>query len=108
MNIRTGVRIAGTIATLGLIAGCATPMPKAGPGMVVTKTQEAVGAGPAEKADKTGEVCQQNFLGVATIGDASVEAAKKEGNIDTIHSIDSDILGFLGLYAQNCVIVRGQ
>lgn len=103
-----GIRISATVATLLLLTGCAVPLPKAGPGLLVTKTTEPIAAGPAEKALKSGEACQHNILGMATIGDASTAAAKRAGKVATIHSVDSQMLGILGLYAQNCVIVSGQ
>jgi hypothetical protein len=44
---------------------------------------------------------------LVTSGDASIEAAKKEGGITRVSSVSLENSGFLGLYAQSCTVVSG-
>lgn len=99
--------ILAALACLPLLGGCAMPMPSAGPGGLYTDVQEGVGAGPGEPV-REGRATHQNFLGIITFGDSSIEAAKAEGNITTVGTIDRDVMGVLGLYSRSTTVVRGE
>jgi hypothetical protein len=67
---------------------------------------QLTGAGKTD--DKMGEACSTGFLGVVSLGDASVAAAKKAGQISDVHSVDLRTFGILGLYTQGCTVVHGK
>ncbi|GAB82507.1 hypothetical protein EB105725_25_00240 [Shimwellia blattae DSM 4481 = NBRC 105725] len=57
--------------------------------------------------DKTGRACAQSILGLVNTGDASIETARKAGNITTVASIDYETTGAFPFYGKNCLIVTG-
>lgn len=66
----------------------------------VTATENAGGA-------KEGQACATNILGLIATGDASVEAAARNGGISKISSVDHDSLGVLSFYSKFCTVVKG-
>lgn len=89
------------------LTGCATSIwNKGGMGGIYTDTKDSFLATGAQGA-RTGKACQQNILGAVVTGDASVEAAKKEGGIRTVSSIDNEFNSILGVYGKYCTIVTG-
>ncbi len=64
--------------------------------------------GPGKTGDKTGESCATGFLGALAFGDASLNAAKKAGQISEIHSVEYKGTNILGLYTQGCTQVTGK
>lgn len=57
---------------------------------------------------KMGEACSMSILGAVAMGDASIEAARKNGGITSITSVDGKFTNYVGVYAQYCTIVRGK
>lgn len=57
---------------------------------------------------KTGRACTKNFLGLVSVGDASIEAARKNGKIKKISFVDNSYKNILGLYQEYCTLVRGK
>lgn len=55
---------------------------------------------------KVGEAWSKNILGMYASGDASIEAAKKNGNITTVSSVDTKIFAVRPFYGSVCTIVR--
>ncbi len=56
---------------------------------------------------RVGKACISNIIGIST-GDASIEAAIKQGDIRRISYIDSTAFGIFGLYAEFCTVVHGR
>ena len=57
---------------------------------------------------KRGEACATAFLGLIATGDASVEAAARNGGISDISGTDHDsTIILLGLYGKYCTIAYG-
>ena len=78
------------------------------PGLIYTGTKANVTTTLARGAvKKTGEACTQNYLGLVSVGDASIEAARKNGGIKKIAYIDSSYTNILGLYQKYCTLARG-
>ena len=102
-------RIIGIIAVLAflpLLFGCATAFPV---GSLSTEVPLPMEAGDASgKATKVGTAECMSVLGLVATGDASIEAAKKNGNITKVHHVDwyaQNILGIIGKYK---VMVYGE
>ncbi|HOM29267.1 MAG TPA: TRL-like family protein [Deltaproteobacteria bacterium] len=50
-----------------------------------------------------------SYVWMVTVGDCSVEAAMKNGNISKIHHVDADIKSyFLGIYTKFTTVVYGE
>lgn len=58
-------------------------------------------------ATKEGFACAKSYLGLISIGDASVEGAQKQGNLKEITSIELETYNFLGIYAKLCTVTKG-
>ena len=64
-----------------------------------------------EVADtKVGRACARNILGLVATGDASVDAAKRNGSVSQVHTIDREIFGlriYFPIFAKSCTVIRG-
>ncbi|MBR5522568.1 MAG: TRL-like family protein [Akkermansia sp.] len=56
---------------------------------------------------KVGTATSTTYLGLVAMGDASVEAAKRNGGISSVSSVDVKIDSILGLYTTYTTTVRG-
>ena len=56
---------------------------------------------------KEGKACAQSILGLIAQGDASIEAAAKNGGIKSVNSVDHSTKNMLGIIGEYCTIVRG-
>jgi hypothetical protein len=91
---------------LFLFTGCATIYPS---GAIYTNVQL-----PMQVTDnagtpmKTGTAQATSILGLVATGDASIEAAKKNGNITKVYHVDWDAMNVLGIYGRYTVTVYGE
>ena len=106
-QIKVALTLAGmTVAALSLAAcGPIVYSPMAGTTFNETKygniaTDEAV-------ATKEGKACATTILGWIAQGDASIVAAKANGGITKVTSIDHYAKSILSLYGEWCTIVKG-
>ncbi len=95
------------IALVGLgLVGCqivASPMA----GGIFNETKYGFVATDASAANKEGKACGTSILGLVAQGDASITAAKANGNITTVAAVDHYAKNILGIYGEWCTIVRG-
>jgi len=91
-------------ATLMLCA-CATPSTHVGTALFAF-TQQPLTATNAP-GTKVGRACATNILGLIIQGDMSVEAAKKNGRITQVATVDTDIKSY-AVYSEVCTIVTGR
>ena len=81
------------------LTGCASSMPM---GAFYTELKLPLGATEAQaKTLKVGTSECQSILGLVATGDASIDAAMKNGGITKVHHVDWDaknILGIIGNY----------
>lgn len=98
-----------TVALSGLVflSACAIPLPAAGPGFLVTSTTEGIAANNGVESNKRAEVCSINVLGVASVGDSSIEAARNKADIQAVSTINREYFSILSLFVQACTIVSG-
>lgn len=94
------------IAAAALLGGCASSMPMGALytnlALPVTATSNSGNTGL-----KTGTAQCKSYLGMVAVGDCSIEAAKLNGGISNVTSVDwkaSSILGLIGNYE---VTVKG-
>uniref|UniRef100_A0A7C1SG71 TRL-like protein family n=1 Tax=candidate division WOR-3 bacterium TaxID=2052148 RepID=A0A7C1SG71_UNCW3 len=62
----------------------------------------------ATQAAKVSKVTATNILGIIATGDASLEAAMKQGGISKVHHIDQEVTSILGLWSTYTIIVYGE
>ena len=91
-------------ATL-LIGACATPSTEVGIALFSDTVQPLMVTN--NSGTKVGRACGKNYLGLIITGDMSVEAAKKDGKITQVASVDKEIKSY-ALYAEVCTVVRGR
>ncbi len=96
-----------------LLGGCSTGMPKSGPtiGLLgIVNVDEGQSFNNEVVETKHGEACVLNILGLVAVGDASVEKAKRNGNIKNVYTINREIFGlslYLPIFANSCTVIRG-
>ena len=56
---------------------------------------------------KEGKACAESILGLVAKGDASVRAAKENGGITEVTSVDHSARNFFGIVGEWCTLVRG-
>jgi hypothetical protein len=56
---------------------------------------------------KEGKACAESILGLLARGDASVRAAKQNGGITEVTSVDHSARNFLNIVGEWCTLVRG-
>lgn len=61
----------------------------------------------APGALKEGKACAESILGLLARGDASVRAAKQNGKVTEVTSVDHSARNFLNIVGEWCTIVRG-
>lgn len=99
------VLLGGLCLLLGLgSTGC---MGVATPAMGVLLTDVKWDGGThGKQGSKTGRACATSVLALVSSGDASVEAAAKNGGITTVTGVDHESKWTL-LFGEYCTIVRG-
>lgn len=116
MNRRV-IGICGIFVSAVFLMGCATNLFPGGPtpaGGLVTSVRSpalalAVAIDPTAKPIKKGKASAGAFLGLIAAGDASIEAAMKEGGITRVHHVDHEVNSFLlGLWVGDTTIVYGE
>ena len=89
-----------------LLGACATPNTEVGIALF-NDTVQPMMVTSTSGATKVGRACAKNYLGLVITGDMSVEAAKKDGKITQVTSVDKEIKGYV-IYAEVCTVVRGR
>lgn len=95
------------IALVGIgLSGCqivASPLA----GGIFNETKYGDVATDASAATKEGKACGTSILGLVATGDASIQAAKAAGGINTVASVDHSAKNIVGVFGEWCTIVRG-
>ncbi len=63
---------------------------------------------PSAAPLKEGKACAESILGLLARGDASVRAAKQNGKITEVISVDHSARNLLNIVGEWCTIVRGK
>lgn len=102
------LRVAALAATFSL-GGCLAMSPYA----PVTGLAYANVGGPImatnylEKPTKVGRATARSILGYYASGEATIEAASRNGGITKIHHVDYEVQSVLGIVADYTVVVYG-
>ncbi len=103
------IKLAAVSTVIALVSGCATSIPV---GVIYTggdvnNGSTVVNANNKEVGAKTGKACMTSVLGLVAYGDNSVAAAKHDGDITNVSTIDYKVENILGAYGTYCTIVKG-
>ena len=85
-----------------VLSSCVSPI-----GVVYTDTTLPVTATSTAGAGKVGTATSTTYFGLWAQGDASIDAAKKNGGITTVSSVDEKISTILGIKTTYTTTVRG-
>lgn len=88
-----------------MLSACATPRTEVGNALFSMTKQPMLVTGNGG-ASKVGRACATNILGLYISGDMSIEAAKKNGRITKVSSVDKEIKSY-AVYAEVCTVVKG-
>ena len=105
-QIKVALTLVGlTAAALSLTAcqGVYSPML----GTTFNETKYGNIATDESNATKEGKACGESWLTAIAQGDASIAAAKANGGITKVSSVDHYAKNILGIYGQWCTIVKG-
>jgi hypothetical protein len=96
-----------TLPALVLANGCVSNNRAPFTGLIYSnvKAPESAGVGVVKKK---GQACAVNILGLVAVGDASIEAAKKQGGIQQVATVDGESMNILGFFQKYCSLVGGQ
>ena len=89
------------------LSGCAMTMTPATGGLYSDVKGPCIATSNATYS-KMGTSKAQSILGWVALGDASIDAAMKDGNITKVHHVDYHCKSFLGIYAELTVFVYGE
>jgi hypothetical protein len=68
---------------------------------------DVAGKAATANTEKQGKACAESILGLIAKGDASVRAAKENGKITEVTTIDHSARNFFGIVGEWCTLVRG-
>ena len=86
-----------------VLSSCGAPLI----GAVYTDITVPVTATSSSASSKVGTATSTTYLGLWAEGDASIAAAKKNGGISTVSSVDEKIKSILGIITTYTTTVRG-
>jgi hypothetical protein len=106
------MRTCFVLAATSLVVGLAGCMIVESPirGVVGTEViwgDVATGKAGSPGTLKEGKACAESILGLIARGDASVRAAKQNGKITEVYSVDHSARNFFGVVGEWCTLVRG-
>lgn len=101
-NIQKALTIAALSTAAVLLSSCGAPRV----GTLYTDVTAPVAAGPGT-GNRVGTAKSTNYFSLVAVGDASIDAAKKNGNITTVTSADEHIESILGIITTYTTTVRG-
>lgn len=104
--MKKAISLLALSACASLFSGCAMGVSPV-TGVIFTEVSGPLTATTGAAA-RTGTASCQSFLGAVALGDCSVDAAKKNGGITTVASVDYKTRSILGFYAEVTTIVRGK
>ena len=88
--------------------GCASVASPVGNGFIFTAVDGPVTLTENVGSRKTGEACASNVLGLFATGDASIDAARRNGAIAKVSTVDHTSFSLLFLYSRFCTVVKGE
>jgi hypothetical protein len=105
--MRKAISLTASFLLLTALSGCAAGMAPV-TGFVYSEVSGPLAVTNASASSRTGTSQCKSILGWIALGDCSIQAAKQNGNITTVSSVDYKTKSILGLYAEVTTTVKGQ
>jgi hypothetical protein len=99
-----GLKYAGMLIGVGMLAGCASPMPI---GALYTELKLPVTA-TSNSGKKMGTSECKSIMALVAMGDCSIETAKKNGGITKVSGADWEAKSILGIVGEYKLHVYGE
>ncbi len=103
--MRLGPTLGALLVALTMSVGCVQS--PTGPAFIFMDVMGPLGTANGKSTPKRGEACATVVLALFATGDASIEAAKRNGRIKEVTTIDHHSTNTLG-FGKFCTIVYGQ
>jgi len=104
--MKKGLALFIVLAAVVCFTGCATTYPIGG---LYTEVKLPIAVTSNNgKTLKVGTAECKSILALVAIGDASIEAAKKNGDITKVHHVDWEVENILGIIGKYKVTVYGE
>ena len=94
-------------AVCSLLSGCVFAPTDAGWALIEQSKRARYALENNGPITKRGRACAQNILGLVAQGDSSIEAARKDGGITQVMTVDQEIESYM-VFAKVCTTVAGQ
>ncbi|MBL7081406.1 MAG: TRL-like protein family [Candidatus Omnitrophica bacterium] len=101
---KNGLSLVIILVAVLLLSGCATFLPY---GQLYTNVKAPVAATGDVSYSKVGTATATSILGIVATGDASIDAAARDGGITEIKYVDYEVNNILGIYGQYTTTVYG-
>jgi len=98
----------GAVVMASLLSSCAVSSVAPVVGSIYTDVKAPLAVTSNTGASKVGTAYAESILGIIATGDASIEAAARQGGIQSIRHVDYKATSILGLYAKYTVYVYGE
>ena len=99
------------LALSGLVFSCTQTRSGVNSGALYTSWNDTISASVDNSVavKKKGEACASRILWVVAIGDSSLEAAKKEGDIKKLAFADTNYMNVLfSVFERGCTVAKGE
>ena len=106
-QIKLALALVGMTAAAFSLAACGPIVYSPMVGTTFNETKYGNIATDESNASKEGKACGTSILGWIAQGDASVMAAKANGGITKVTSVDHSAKNILGIWGEWCTIVKG-
>jgi hypothetical protein len=106
-QIKLALALVGITAAAFSLASCGPIVASPMLGTTFNETKYGNIATEESATTKEGKACGQSILGAVAQGDASIMAAKANGGITKVSSVDHTAKSILGIWGEWCTIVKG-
>ena len=106
-QIKVALTLVGITAVAFSLAACGGIVASPVVGTTFNETKYGNIATAETATTKEGKACGTSILGWVAQGDASIVAAKANGGITKVASVDHYAKNILGIFGEWCTIVRG-
>lgn len=106
-QIKIALTLAGLTAAAFSLAACGGIVASPVAGTTFNETKYGNIATAETATTKEGKACATSILGAVAQGDASIAAAKANGGITKVTSVDHYAKSILAIYGEWCTIVKG-
>jgi hypothetical protein len=106
-QMKLALTLVGMTAAAFSLAACGAIVASPTMGTTFNETKYGNMATEESAVNKEGKACSTSILGWVAQGDASIVAAKANGGISKVTSVDHSAKSILGIWGEWCTIVKG-